>query len=182
MGLASGASAPAWGSGSEPSRRDKSDESDPPKRGGRVCHKPCHKPLFLFADRAAKKGGSLSSFPVPLLLARDRLVVAGKPLRGKGIDKMSAATKKCRFLPPPLYKGQKRSARPPCTAGTKNGLSRKRPLEFHCCGSLDCLHHLHAARNPRLEAVNGGSGAARLGKVFQITHPLCDSRYSAVLR
>ena len=94
---------------SEPSRRDKSDESDPQKRRGRVCHKPCHKPLFLFADRAAKKGGSLSSFPAPLLLARDGLVVAGKPLRGKEIDKMSAATKKCRFLPqsPPYISGKK---------------------------------------------------------------------------
>ena len=94
---------------SEPSRRDKSDESDPQKRGGRVCHKPCHKPLFLFADRAAKKGGSLSSFPAPLLLARDGLVVAGKPLRGKEIDKMGAATKNCRFLPqsPPYISGKK---------------------------------------------------------------------------
>ena len=141
-----------------PSRRDNLDGSDPHK-GGRVCHKPCHKPLFLFAARAAKKGGSLSSFPAPLLLARDGLVVAGKPLRGKEIDKMSAATKKCRFLPqsPPSYKWQKRSPRPPFVAGPKNGLSRKRPLEFHCCGSLDCLHHLHAARNPRLEAVDRGS-------------------------
>ena len=36
---------------------------------------------------------------------------------------------------PPLHLWQERSARPPCTAGTKNRLSRQRFREFHCCGS-----------------------------------------------
>ena len=91
MGLASGASAPAWGSESEPSRRDRSDGSDP-KRGGtgyvtNGATNPVTNPRPACRS-SGKKGGVAPVLPRAARAARAGLVVSDKSKRYNNIGKL----------------------------------------------------------------------------------------------